>query len=146
MRATLTLLTFLFLSAALFAQVLSEGSVVAFQALPSPDGHFVYDFELCCGFLGGEGGYLAPGYGYDDSYLSLTAHGYTFAAQIYEWPDPDPLSDICYVQNGTLVDGILKLPNKQLVTGLVADYSQVFCEQDGIYWNGPGALVVYTPD
>lgn len=142
----LPLLVILALAIAASAQVLSEGSVVALQVLTNPDNsQVVYDFELCCGIQDGEGKFLAPGFGYDGSYFALSDHGYQFAGTLYDFDDPVRIDDVCYSQTATITDGILELPDAKKVNGLVADYSQVFCEQDGVYWSAGGGLSVHSP-
>jgi hypothetical protein len=143
-------IAFLLLLATAFGQSLSEGSVVGLQFMPNPENKiFTYDFELCCGYPSGPGGYLGNGFDYRST--EFTAYwkgpqqtaGYLFTGTIVSWAEPQVIDPICTIRSATLNDGKILYGSKQLGTGLVAEYSQLFCEQDGVYWLGPGGLTVH---
>jgi hypothetical protein len=61
-------IVFVLLLGTAFAQSLSEGSVVGLQIMPNPiNTTITYDFELCCGFPAGAGGYLGNGFDYKNA-------------------------------------------------------------------------------
>ncbi len=131
-------------------QSLSEGSVVGLQVLPNPVNNIVtYDFELCCGIPTGDGGYLGNGFEYVNG--QFTAYwkapqgkaGYLFTGNIGVWSEPQVIDQYCAVHSATLHEGTISYGSKQLATGLAAEYSQLFCQQDGVYWLGPGGLTVH---
>jgi hypothetical protein len=133
------------------AQSLSEGSVVGLQVEPNPlNSTFVYDFELCCGYPSGLGGFLGNGFAYLDGGFNLfykypgAKTGYSFSGTIDTWYTPQAISNYCTIQSGTLNDGEILLGDKVVGTGLVAEYSQLFCQRDGVYWLGPGGLTVHA--
>jgi hypothetical protein len=141
--------SFLLLATA-FGQSLSEGSVVGLQILPNPDNKIVtYDFELCCGFPAGLGGYLGNGFDYVNT--KFTAYwkwpqqtdGYLFTGTIVAWAEPQVIDPFCTIRSATLNDGQISYGSTLLGTGKVAEYSQLFCQQDGVYWLGPGGLTVH---
>jgi hypothetical protein len=143
-------IAFVLLLGTAFGQSLSEGSVVGLQIEPNPVNNIVtYDFELCCGYPAGPGGYL--GNGFDYGKVDFTAYwkgpqetiGYLFTGAIAAWSEPQVIDAYCTVQSATLHDGTISYGSKQLKTGLVAEYSQLFCQQDGVYWLGPGGLTVH---
>ena len=132
-------------------QSLSEGSVVGLQVEPNPlNSTLVYDFELCCGFPSGDGGFLGNGFAYVDQELTLfykypqLTNGYSFSGTIDTWYIPQAISKYCTMQSGTLKDGEMILGERVVGTGLVAEYSQLFCQRDGVYWLGPGGLTVHA--
>ncbi len=140
-------IAFVLLLGTTFGQSLSEGSVVGLQILPNPVNNDVtYDFELCCGYPAGGGGFLGNGFGYGN--LEFTAFwkypqekvGYLFTGTIVAWSEPQVIDQYCTVQSATLHEGTVSYGSKQLKTGMVAEYSQLFCEQEGVYWLGPGGL------
>ncbi|MGA2978436.1 MAG: hypothetical protein ABSD76_02485 [Terriglobales bacterium] len=144
------LIAFLLLLGTAFGQSLSEGSVVGLQILPNPINNiFTYDFELCCGIPAGQGGFLGNGFDYVN--VQFTAYfkypqgkvGYLFTGNIVTWSEPQVIDQYCTVRSATLKDGTISYGSKQLGTGLVAEYSQLFCQQDGVYWLGPGGLTVH---
>ncbi len=141
---------FLLLLGTALGQSLSEGSVVALQISPNPLNNILtYDFELCCGYPEGQGGYLGNGFAYVNG--EFTAYmkrpkqevGYLFVGAIVAWSAPQVIDRYCTVHSATLHDGTIAYGSKQLGTGMVAEYSQLFCEQDGVYWLGPGGLTVH---
>jgi hypothetical protein len=143
-------IAFLLLLGTAFGQSLSEGSVVGLQILPNPVNNIItYDFELCCGYPAGPGGYLGNGFDYGNAEFTaywkgpLQKIGYLFTGNIAAWKAPEVIDPFCTVQSATLRDGTISYGSKQLGTGLVAEYSQLFCEQDGVYWLGPGGLAVH---
>ena len=132
-------------------QSLSEGSVVGLQVEPNPlNSTFVYDFELCCSYPSGIGGFLGNGFAYVDGEFTLlykyagAKNGYSFSGTIDTWYTPQAISNYCTVQSGSLNDGEIMLGDKVVGTGLVAEYSQLFCQRDGVYWLGPGGLTVHA--
>jgi hypothetical protein len=132
-------------------QSLSEGSVVGLQVEPNPlNSTFVYDFEVCCGYPSGPGGFLGNGFAYVDGEFTLlykypgTKTSYSFSGTIDTWYTPQTISNYCTIQSGTLKDGEIMLGDKVAGTGLVAEYSQLFCQRDGVYWLGPGGLTVHA--
>jgi hypothetical protein len=146
----LTTTLFLLLGAA-WSQSLSEGSIVGLQIEPNPlNSTFVYDFEMCCGFPVGPGGYLGNGFAYVDGKFSLyykyprTTVGYSFSGTIDTWDPQQQVSKNCIVQSGTLKNGEVTYGTKVIATGMVAEYSQLFCQRDGVYWSGPGGLTVHA--
>ncbi len=141
---------FVLLLGSAFGQALSEGSVIGLQVLPNPINSIItYDFELCCGFPEGPGGFLGNGFAYVNG--EFTAYwkgpyekaGYRFTGTIVAWKTPRAIDRNCTVQSAALQDGTISYGSKQLGTGMVAEYSQLFCEQDGVYWLGPGGLTVH---
>jgi hypothetical protein len=141
---------FLLLLGTAFGQALSEGSVVALQISPNQINNILtYDFELCCGYPYGPGGFLGNGFAYING--EFTAYwkgprqtiGYLFSGAIVAWSTPQVIDRYCTVQSATLHNGTIAYGSKQLGTGMVAEYSQLFCEQDGVYWLGPGGLTVH---
>jgi len=144
-------LVFFILLGVAVAQSLSEGSVVGLQVEPNPlNSTFVYDFELCCGYPSGPGGFLGNGFAYVDGEWTLfykypqQKAGYSFSGTIDTWYTPQSISSYCTIQSGTLKDGEIMLGDKVVGTGLVAEYSQLFCQRDGVYWLGPGGLTVHA--
>ncbi|MFZ0798909.1 MAG: hypothetical protein WCA13_16165 [Terriglobales bacterium] len=151
MKLHLLTITFFLLLGAAWSQSLTEGSVVGLQVEPNPlNGTFVYDFELCCGIPQGAGGYLGNGFGYANGGFSLyykypgQANGYSFSGTVDTWDTQQAISKNCTVQSGTLKDGQVTLGTKVQATGMVAEYSQMFCQRDGVYWVGPGGLSVHA--
>jgi len=143
-------IAFVLLLGTAFGQSLSEGSVVGLQILPNPINNIVtYDFELCCGYPAGAGGFLGNGFAYVNG--EFTAYvkrppqekGYLFTGAIVAWSEPQVIDRYCTVQSATLHDGTISYGSTQLKTGMVAEYSQLFCEQDGVYWSGAGGLTVH---
>jgi hypothetical protein len=146
----LAISVFLLLGAA-WGQTLSEGSVVALQVEPNPlNGTFVYDFEICCGIPQGQGGFLGNGYSYVENTFSLfykypgQVNGFSLSANIDTWDTPQVVSKNCNVQSGTLNNATITQGTKVIGTGMVAEYSQLFCQRDGVYWVGPGGLSVHA--
>jgi len=144
-------LAFLLLLGVAVGQSLSEGSLVGLQVEPNPlNSTLVYDFELCCGYPSGPGGFLGNGFAYVDREWTLfykrppQITGYSFSGTIDTWYTPQAISNYCTMQSGTLKDGEIALGDKLLGTGLVAEYSQLFCQRDGVYWLGPGGLTVHA--
>jgi len=147
---TKVFIAFVLLLGTAFGQSLSEGSVVGLQILPNPlNGMITYDFELCCGLPSGRGGYLGNGFDYANA--EFTAYwkgpqekdGYLFTGTIVNWKTPEMVDPFCTIQSATLQDGTISYGTKQLVAGMVAEYSQLFCQQDGVYWLGPGGLTAH---
>lgn len=143
-------IAFLLLLGAAFGQSLSEGSVVGLQVLPNPDNNIItYDFELCCGFPAGLGGYLGNGFDYRNAEFAAyfkgpqQTVGYLFTGTIIAWAEPQVIDPFCSIHSATLDEGKILYGTKQIGTGLVAEYSQLFCQQDGVYWLGPGGLTVH---
>ncbi len=143
-------IAFLLLLGTAVGQSLSEGSVVGLQVLPNPvNTNIAYDFELCCGYPYGPGGFLGNGFAYVNG--EFTAYikrpqqkvGYLFTGMIGAWRKPQVIDRYCTVQSATLHDGTISYGSTQLGTGMVAEYSQQFCVQDGVYWSGPGGLIVH---
>ncbi len=146
----LTITLFLLLGAA-WSQSLSEGSVVGLQIEPNPlNGTFVYDFEICCGFPAGSGGFLGNGFAYVENQFSLfykypgQVNGFSFSGTIDTWDTAQAISKNCSVQSGTLNNAQITQGTKVVATGMVAEYSQLFCQRDGVYWVGPGGLSVHA--
>jgi hypothetical protein len=146
----LTITLFLLLGTA-WSQSLSEGSVVGLQVEPNPlNGTFVYDFEVCCGYPSGPGGFLANGFAYAEDKFSLfykypgATEGYSVSGNIVTWDSPQAISKNCTVQSGTLNNAEITIGTKVIATGMVAEYSQLFCQRDGVYWVGPGGLTVHA--
>jgi len=146
-----TITFFLMLGAAAWGQALSEGSIVGLQVEPNPlNSTLIYDFEMCCGFPEGPGGYLGNGFAYVDNKFSLfykypgASVGYSLSGTIDTWNTPQQVSKNCFMQSGTLKDGEVTLGHKVMSTGMVAEYSQLFCQRDGVYWSGPGGLSVHA--
>lgn len=144
-------LAFFLLIGVAVGQSLTEGSVVGLQVEPNPlNSTFVYDFELCCGYPSGPGGFLGNGFSYFDRAWTLfykrpqQTAGYSFSGTIDAWYIPQSISNYCTMQSGTLKDGEIMLGDKVVGTGLVAEYSQLFCQRDGVYWLGPGGLTVHA--
>jgi hypothetical protein len=140
----------LLLLATAFGQSLSEGSVVGLQISPNPVNNVLtYDFELCCGYPAGPGGFLGNGFAYVNGEFTASLKrpqqttSYVFTGDIVAWSTPQVIDRYCTVQSATLHDGVISYGSKQLGTGMVAEYSQLFCERDGVYWLGPGGLTVH---
>jgi hypothetical protein len=151
MKLLLLTITFFLLLGAAWSQSLSEGSVVGLQIEPNPlNGTFVYDFEICCGFPSGPGGFLGNGFAYVENQFSLfykypgQVNGYSFSGTIDTWNTAQAISKNCTVQSGTLNNGAITQGTKVVATGMVAEYSQLFCQRDGVYWVGPGGLSVHA--
>jgi hypothetical protein len=151
MKLHLLTITFFLLLGTAWSQSLSEGSVVGLQMEPNPlNSTIVYDFEVCCGFPSGSGGFLANGFAYAQGKFSLyykypgATEGYSFSGTIITWDPPQEISKNCTVQSGTLNDGEITVDAKVIATGMVAEYSQLFCQRDGVYWLGPGGLTVHA--
>jgi hypothetical protein len=143
-------IAFVLLLGTAFGQALSEGSVIGLQIIPNPVNlEFTYDFELCCGFPAGKGGFLGNGFDYVDP--AFTAYwkapqaeaGYLFTGTIVAWSKEQVIDRYCTVKSANLRDGTIAYGNKQIRTGLVAEYTQQFCVDDGVYWSGPGGLTVH---
>jgi hypothetical protein len=60
------------------------------------------------------------------------------------WDTPQAISKNCSVQSGTLQNAQITFGTKVVATGMVAEYSQLFCQRDGVYWVGPGGLTVHA--
>jgi hypothetical protein len=151
MKLLLLTITFFLLLGAAWSQSLSEGSVVGLQIEPNPlNGTFVYDFEICCGFPAGSGGFLGNGFAYVENQFSLfykypgQVNGYSFSGTIDTWDTAQAISKNCSVQSGTLNNAQITQGTKVVATGMVAEYSQLFCQRDGVYWIGPGGLSVHA--
>ncbi len=151
MKLHLLTVTLFLLFGAAWGQSLSEGSVVGLQVEPNPlNNTFVYDFEMCCGFPSGPGGFLGNGFAYVNDKFSLfykhsgQVFGYSFSGNIDTWDTAQVISKNCIVQNGTLKNGKVTVGTKEVATGMVAEYSQLFCQRDGVYWAGPGGLSVHA--
>lgn len=145
-------LVILVLMGSALGQALTEGAVVGLQVEPNPvNSTFVYDFELCCGIPQGPGGFLGNGFSYAQGKFSAfykypgQQNGWSFSGSIDRWLTSQTISKYCTVQNGTLKNGVIVTPEKISVTGLAAEYSQMFCQRDGVYWSGPGGLSVHSP-
>jgi hypothetical protein len=141
---------FLLLGAA-WGQSLSEGSTVGLQIEPNPmNGTWVFDFEICCGIPTGNGGFLGNGYAYAENKFSLfykypgQVNGYSVSGTIDTWNTPQIVSKNCIVQSGTLNNAEITQGTKVVAAGMVAEYSQLFCQRDGVYWVGPGGLSVHA--
>ncbi len=151
MKLLLVAITVFLLLGAAWGQTLSEGSVVGLQIEPNPlNGTFVFDFEICCGIPQGQGGFLGNGFSYVENQFSLfykyagQANGYSLSGTIDTWDAAQAISKNCIVQNGTLKDAQITQGTKVVSTGMVAEYSQLFCQRDGVYWVGPGGLSVHA--
>jgi hypothetical protein len=151
MKLHLLAITVFLLMGAAWGQSLTEGSVVGLQVEPNPMNRtFVYDFEVCCGYPAGPGGFLGNGFSYADDRFSLfykhsgQVFGYSFSGNIDIWDTPQTISKNCTVQSGTLKNGQVTLGMQVVATGMVAEYSQLFCQRDGVYWSGPGGLSVHA--
>ncbi|HKM86849.1 MAG TPA: hypothetical protein VJW96_11625 [Terriglobales bacterium] len=151
MKLLLLTVTFFLLLGAAWSQSLSEGSVVGLQIEPNPlNGTFVYDFEICCGYPAGSGGFLGNGFAYVESQFSLfykypgQVNGFSFSGTIDTWDTAQAISKNCTVQSGTLNNAQITQGTKVVATGMVAEYSQLFCQRDGVYWIGPGGLSVHA--
>ncbi len=151
MKLLLLTITFFLLLGAAWSQSLSEGSVVGLQIEPNPlNGTFVYDFEICCGFPAGSGGFLGNGFAYVENQFSLfykypgQVNGFSFSGTIDTWDTAQAISKNCSVQSGTLNNAQITQGTKVVATGMVAEYSQLFCQRDGVYWVGPGGLSVHA--
>ncbi len=151
MKVLLLAATVFLLLGAAWGQTLSHGSVVGLQIEPNPlNGTLVYNFEVCCGIPQGQGKFLGNGFAYAENALSLfykspsATNGYSLTAVIDTWNTPQQVSQNCTVQSGTLQDAQITLGTKVLATGMVAEYSQLFCQRDGVYWLGPGGLSVHV--
>jgi hypothetical protein len=132
-------------------QALSEGSVVALQVLPNPlNGTFTWDFELCCGEPAGYGGFLGNGFAYvDGTFTAFYRYpgekaGYSVTGTIGTWDTGQIVSKYCTVQSATLQEVALEAPTGKVTNNLVAEYSQLFCQRDGVYWLGGGGLTVHA--
>jgi len=143
-------IAFVLLLGTALGQSLSEGSVVGLQVLPNPINNIItYDFELCCGYPGPPGGFLGNGFAYINGEFTAfmkrpkQASGFLFTGSIVAWKTPQVIDRYCTVQSATLQNGTMSYGTVQLGTGMVAEYSQQFCEQDGVYWSGPGGLTVH---
>ena len=151
MKLHLLTITVLLLLGVASGQSLTEGNVVGLQVSPNPlNSTLVYDFELCCGIPQGPGGFLGNGFSYFNDKFSLfykhsgQTTGYSFSGNIDTWDTPQVISRHCTVQSGTLKNGKVTLGTKAVATGMVAEYSQMFCQRDGVYWTGPGGLSVHA--
>ena len=151
MKLRLLAITVLLLLGVASGQSLSEGSVVGLQIEPNPlNGTMIYDFEICCGYPAGSGGFLGNGFSYNENNFSLfykypgATNGYSFSGTIDTWDTPQVISKNCTVQSGSLTNGQITLGTKAIATGLMAEYSQLFCQRDGVYWVGPGGLTVHA--
>lgn len=144
-------ISLLFLSTFSFCQtpVLSEGSTVSMQLIPNPGQGATFDFELCCGEPQGKGGYLGNGFAYIDNnftlYIKTTTMpiGYKVEGTIGQWFLPQPISPYCTVLSASLNEVTIYPTNGDIVTGLVGEYSQLFCGANGSYWAGPGGLTAH---
>jgi hypothetical protein len=151
MKLLLLAITVFLLFGAAWGQTLSEGSVVGLQIMPNPlNGTFIYDFEICCGIPQGQGGFLGNGFSYVENQFSLfykfpaQVNGYSLSGTIDTWDTPQAISKNCSVQSGTLQNAQITFGTKVVATGMVAEYSQLFCQRDGVYWVGPGGLTVHA--
>lgn len=151
MKLLLLTTTFFLLLGTAWSQALSEGSIVGLQVEPNPlNNTMVYDFEMCCGFPAGPGGFMGNGFSYADGQFSLyykypqARVGYSFSGTIDTWEPQQQVSKNCFVQSGTLKEGAINLGTKAVAIGMVAEYSQLFCQRDGVYWSGPGGLTVHA--
>jgi len=151
MKLHLLAITVFLLIGVAWGQSLSEGSVVGLQVEPNPlNNTMVYDFEMCCGFPAGPGGFLGNGFSYAEDKFTLfykypgATIGYSFSGTIDTWDTPQVLTKNCFVQSGTLKNGNVMLGTRAAATGMVAEYSQLFCQRDGVYWVGPGGLTVHA--
>jgi hypothetical protein len=151
MKLHVLAITVLLLIGAASGQSLSEGSVVGLQVEPNPlNGTMIYDFEICCGYPAGKGGFLGNGFSYNDNAFSLffkfpgASNGYSFSGTVENWDTPQVVSKNCTVKSGTLTNGQITLGTKVVASGMAAEYSQLFCQRDGVYWVGPGGLSVHA--
>jgi hypothetical protein len=151
MKLHLLTITFFLLLGAAWGQSLSEGSVVGLQVEPNPlNTSMVYDFEICCGYPYGSGGFMANGFAYAQDKFSLyykgpgASDGYSFSGTIDNWDTPQSISKNCVEQSGTLKNAEITLGTRVIATGMVAEYSQLFCQRDGVNWVGPGGLTVHA--
>ena len=151
MKKSLVGIAVALLSVACVGQTLSEGSIVALQVEPNPlNGASVYDFELCCGSPGGSGGFLGNGFAYVDGTFTAfykfpgATAGYSVTGTISTWDGPRVLSKYCTVQSGMLSDVTIELPTGKVANGLVAEYSQLSCQRDSVYWLAGGGLTVHA--
>lgn len=144
-------IAFVLLLGAAFGQSLSEGSVVGLQVLPNPvNNDLTYDFELCCGYPAGNGGFLGNGFSYARDEFSLlykypgTSTAYTVSASVVAFAAPEVIDEYCTVQSATLDNATVSYGAKRVASGLAAEYSQTFCQSAGVYWLGPGGLIVHA--
>jgi hypothetical protein len=151
MKLLLLTVTLFLLLGMTWSQSLSEGSVVGLQVEPNPlNNTLVYDFELCCGYPAGQGGFLGNGFAYAENSLSLfykypgQVDGYSLSGTIDTWDTPQTVSKTCIVQSGTLNNAQITQGPKVVATGMAAEYSQLFRQRDGVYWVGPGGLSVHA--
>ena len=151
MKLQLVTITVLLLLGFASGQSLTEGSVVGLQVAPNPmNSTFVHDFELCCGIPQGSGGFLGNGFSYAQDAFTLfykypgATNGFSFSGTIDTWGTPQAISKNCIVQSGTLKSGQVMLGTRAVASGMVAEYSQMFCQRDGVYWAGPGGLSVHA--
>jgi hypothetical protein len=151
MKFLVVAITVFLLFGSAWGQSLSEGSVVGLQIEPNPmNGTFVYDFEICCGFPAGSGGFIGNGFSYVENNFSLffkypgQVNGYSVSGTIDTWDPAQTVSKNCIVQSGTLNNAQVTQGTRVVATGMVAEYSQLFCQRDGVNWVGPGGLTVHA--
>ena len=153
-----SMLFILLLSVFTFAQApdqplaLSEGSVVALQVEPNPlNSTFVYDFELCCGYPYPPGGFLGNGFAYVNGHFNLffkyagQQKGFTVTGVIDTAFAPQPLNKFCVLKSFTLKNMTLENQGGMFFHGLVGEYSQQFCQRNGVFWSAGGELTVHAP-
>jgi hypothetical protein len=132
--------TLLFFAASCFGQSLGEGGVNAAQLIPG----VAYDFELCCGGPGS--GFVGNGFAYDDGMFHLyykgtgCLEGCSVNGTIDTWFYPQSISKYCTVQSALLT---VNLDSFRWYGNVPAEYSQIFCVENGNHWSGPGGLVVH---
>jgi len=148
-----TLLVFLLLcfSCSLFAQTLSEGTTFGFEIVPAHSNPtWIYDLELGGGIPSGSGGYLGNGFAIAEGYFTATfkapsvPNPYHVSGTIADWFTPQAISPYCTVQSATLTDVTVSVGSKVLSSGYLAEYTQQFCQRDGVGWSGPGGLTVHA--
>jgi hypothetical protein len=143
--------TFALTSLPAHGQSLAEGSVVSLQVEPNPvNGSLVWNFETCCGDEAlGHGGFLGNGFAYTNGTFSAfykypgQKTGYGFGGTIGPLSSSAVTAD-CVVQSAEITDAVITEPNGTPVTGLVANYVQLFCQRDGVIWVGPGGFSVHA--
>jgi hypothetical protein len=130
-------------------QSFGDGSTVYVLELPGPGSFRDLEFSLCCGAPGYKG-YLGNGFDYvgDDNgkfVLSFTeaaspcADGCKFEGNFIIFNPPSIIDQVCSEATGSL-DGTLTINGVEYAS--TADYSQMLCGIDGVFWSSWGGLSV----
>jgi hypothetical protein len=144
------LIWLLLLTTLSFGQTLGQGSTTFALVVPIPGVQDkIYDFTVCCGDTK-PGGHLDDGFSYNNGEFSLEynqknpANQFTVSATIAPFNPDQKISPECVLISADLSNVVLTTTLGGTVSGMVGEYVQLFCVEDGVAWLGPGGVTIHA--